>query len=251
MRIAAAGVQVWDVSHYALAGRRCCIAEHLKRTRIWLRHPLLRWMARLEQLNKFAGVFPHMKHAHVTGQPHLLTSLRAHVCSINGVDYCSIGGTEYLLTASLDCSVRMWTISGQFVGLFGQQHLWNFGRRLRQCARRAGRYRADGLHRVPPDVLRVASSTTLHVLYQNTPGGWTRMANSVRIACSFIGVLREKPAARALELPEQDIDWQLTSVVLGKYYTPRARHRPMPVLPKPALYKHQVSGAHPSPPHTT
>jgi len=49
--------------------------------------------------------------------PPLVNSFRAHLRSIHSVDFISDRGL--LITASADCSVRMWTVNGHYIGTFG------------------------------------------------------------------------------------------------------------------------------------
>ena len=54
--------------------------------------------------------------------PHYLT-FRAHAQSIVSLDY--IETKMLLVSASNDCCVRLWTITGCFLGTFGQKDLFN------------------------------------------------------------------------------------------------------------------------------
>ncbi|XP_053114581.1 WD repeat-containing protein on Y chromosome-like isoform X2 [Hemicordylus capensis] len=58
-----------------------------------------------------------------TKPPAVLLSWRAHRCSITSVTLLS--DYQLLLTSSLDCSVKLWSLEGQYVGMFGQKELWN------------------------------------------------------------------------------------------------------------------------------
>ena len=49
--------------------------------------------------------------------PILANSFRAHTRSIHSVELVS--ERDILITASSDCSVRLWTVSGQYIGTFG------------------------------------------------------------------------------------------------------------------------------------
>ncbi len=55
-------------------------------------------------------------------QPQLVNSFRAHVRAITSVEY--VPERELLLTTSLDHSVRVWTLTGRFVGTLGQKDPW-------------------------------------------------------------------------------------------------------------------------------
>jgi hypothetical protein len=48
---------------------------------------------------------------------------RAHISSITSVS--SIDTQNIILTSSKDCSVRLWTLDGDFIGTFGQDDAWD------------------------------------------------------------------------------------------------------------------------------
>ncbi|XP_069487207.1 cilia- and flagella-associated protein 337-like isoform X2 [Ambystoma mexicanum] len=55
--------------------------------------------------------------------PVLLESWRAHVCSITSV--CPVNEDQLLLTSSMDCTVRLWSLKGEHIGTFGENEPWN------------------------------------------------------------------------------------------------------------------------------
>lgn len=57
--------------------------------------------------------------------PERLFFWRAHVQSITSIEPVEIWNCEILLTASLDCTVRLWTTEGHFVGTLGQPKIWD------------------------------------------------------------------------------------------------------------------------------
>ncbi|XP_020618974.1 WD repeat-containing protein 49-like [Orbicella faveolata] len=60
-----------------------------------------------------------------TEPPERLFFWRAHVQSITSIEPVDIWNCEILLTASLDCTVRLWTMEGHFVGTLGQPKIWD------------------------------------------------------------------------------------------------------------------------------
>ena len=56
------------------------------------------------------------------GSAKQLYSWRAHAKSIEKVQYLT--GIEGIISASSDCTVRLWTLSGEQVGVFGQSEEW-------------------------------------------------------------------------------------------------------------------------------
>ncbi|XP_055052839.2 cilia- and flagella-associated protein 337 isoform X1 [Misgurnus anguillicaudatus] len=55
--------------------------------------------------------------------PQRVNFWRAHISSITGLKI--IENDQFLLTSSVDCSVRLWNIHGDFIGTFGQTEIWN------------------------------------------------------------------------------------------------------------------------------
>lgn len=85
--------------------------------------------------------------------PMLLNSYKAHTKPITSINY--IDRRKILLTASSDCSVRLWTLGGQYLGTLGSPVP------LRRVVEMSYLNRN---FRIPPDIKREASFTTLHVL---------------------------------------------------------------------------------------
>ncbi|KAM9468399.1 cilia- and flagella-associated protein 337 [Clarias gariepinus] len=59
---------------------------------------------------------------HKQTPPKSIRFWRAHVSSITGMQI--IENDKVLLTSSLDCTVRLWSIHGEFIGTFGQPEQW-------------------------------------------------------------------------------------------------------------------------------
>jgi len=55
--------------------------------------------------------------------PPVAKKWRSHIQSITCIDL--VEDYELLLTSSTDCTVRVWTIEGHFVGTFGQPNIWD------------------------------------------------------------------------------------------------------------------------------
>ena len=54
------------------------------------------------------------------GKPPVLYSWHAHQGSVVTVEYLSRDEGALLLSASEDCTARLWTLNGQYIGMFGQ-----------------------------------------------------------------------------------------------------------------------------------
>eukprot|EP00842_Homolaphlyctis_polyrhiza_P001651 jgi/Hompol1/2487/HPOL_006013-RA len=55
----------------------------------------------------------------------LVVSFRAHLRSVTSMDI--VEGPDVLVTCSADCTIRMFTMKGEYVGIFGQTNLWELG----------------------------------------------------------------------------------------------------------------------------
>jgi hypothetical protein len=126
---------------------------------------------------------------------------------ITAIDYVDV--TEKLVTCSSDCSVRMYTIYGQFIGIFGQEAPWststtfNFSlmnRSLKQSTdysimKRRGNITDDlsqlrsrkPKRKLPADIQSVASATSLRVLNDGIRPRW-RLARNVLLV--FLPLLK-------------------------------------------------------------
>uniref|UniRef100_A0A452GK73 WD repeat domain 49 n=1 Tax=Gopherus agassizii TaxID=38772 RepID=A0A452GK73_9SAUR len=58
----------------------------------------------------------------------VLLSWRAHSCSVTSVAWMS--EHQLLLTSSVDCTVKLWSLEGEYIGTFGQKDLWNIKDRM-------------------------------------------------------------------------------------------------------------------------
>jgi hypothetical protein len=68
---------------------------------------------------------PKLNHEYVllTKYPDLLQSFRAHTRSINRI--CFADKHELIITSSLDLNIRIFSLTGQYIGVFGQKKAWN------------------------------------------------------------------------------------------------------------------------------
>ncbi|CAL8105784.1 unnamed protein product [Calicophoron daubneyi] len=60
----------------------------------------------------------------VTTPPELISSWVAHVDLVCGLAFCTRFERLFLVTASSDCSVILWTVEGVKIGVFGQELRW-------------------------------------------------------------------------------------------------------------------------------
>ncbi|GCB70432.1 hypothetical protein scyTo_0010777, partial [Scyliorhinus torazame] len=68
-------------------------------------------------------ILQYALHGPETAPPKTVTCWRAHECSVTSITL--VEENQLLLTSSVDCSVKLWNVKGEFVGIFGQSELWN------------------------------------------------------------------------------------------------------------------------------
>ncbi|XP_043800369.1 WD repeat-containing protein on Y chromosome isoform X5 [Apis laboriosa] len=88
--------------------------------------------------------------------PLLLSSVRGHLKSITSVQI--IPDARIIISASTDHSVRLWTFGGRYISTFGTFKPWS------PILPMIPTYQYFKDYRLPPDIKKVASSTTLKVL---------------------------------------------------------------------------------------
>ncbi|XP_037083590.1 WD repeat-containing protein on Y chromosome-like [Pollicipes pollicipes] len=192
---------------------------------------LLRRMLKLEWLK------PSFK-------PHILNSFRAHLHTVMFVDF--VEAHDLLVTCSSDCSVRLWTLCGRFIGTFGQKRLWNL--QLPVVPRELPGH-------MPRDVRRVASSTTLKVLHGGKHPKWHLVQMGILLAASELmrgqqelkersRRMREARQQTAESLEASDTNLDVTKgragPILGVSYQRRSRHKPIPSVPQPQIMRNQA-----------
>jgi WD40 repeat protein len=87
--------------------------------------------------------------------PMLLNSYKGHTKQVMDLTY--IDSTEVLISTSRDKSARMWTLSGRYIGTLGSSVGW-------PKFQSSNRLSSDYSFRLPPDIHRECSFTTLKVL---------------------------------------------------------------------------------------
>jgi len=116
-------VKVWYLPQYANAA---AATEHPAYPPHPERFQLLRETMILKLLTVQQGRFTPPSDAsdpeHTWSAPLLVTAFHAHLNVVTSLDY--VDGRDCFLSASDDCSVRMWTVYGAFVGIFGQETPW-------------------------------------------------------------------------------------------------------------------------------
>ena len=179
-------------------------------------------------------------------RPHILNSFRAHLRTVMSVDY--VEAHDLLVTSSADCSVRLWTLCGRFIGIFGQKKFWSLSLpvKLRELP-----------VRIPRDVHRVASSTTLKVMHGGRHPKWHLVRMGILLAASELmrgqEELKERSrrmrearlrASQAMDSSTLNMDEERVgrkpAPILGENYRRKSRHKPMPTVPQPKIMRNQA-----------
>ncbi|KAL3877706.1 hypothetical protein ACJMK2_035372 [Sinanodonta woodiana] len=232
-------VEIWDIKDYCihkqmtLAEKREHI-ENLKRKFSFFRMEMHEMhYKRITTSKILRHIFtnhppPETSNPSITLRyPRLLSAYRAHILSINSIEF--INERELIVTASADCSIRLWTIGGQYIGTFGVP--WA---PLPQEVTPHYFFK-----NVPKDVKRAGSARTLKVLNGGKTPLWQVAFNLLRER----GVAWLKKQFDHLKTKEEKEELSLvskveskdiiqTSNILGKSYKRKVRHRLPPELPK-------------------
>lgn len=65
----------------------------------------------------------HRQKVYGFNSPPVKQKFRCHLTTITNVDL--VDSKELIITSSTDCSIRLWTLSGYYVGTFGQKDMWS------------------------------------------------------------------------------------------------------------------------------
>ncbi|XP_013411389.1 WD repeat-containing protein on Y chromosome [Lingula anatina] len=224
-------IKVWDITEYCvkrtkwMESEECRLATEKRRAKFpYLKESKVPANFRLpEKQTKPQGVVhlapPLTSNPEQTlKMPPLLNSFRGHLKAITSIDF--VEGKDLLVTASSDCTVRLWTLCGRFVGTFGQKNPWDL---------KASITVKDLPRNLPKDVRRVASASTLKVLNAGSRPRWTLARNIIFFWFSKSmrqHILMKDAKARPMEIQSDTsvVEGVGTSKILGKSYKPKQRH---------------------------
>ena len=168
--------------------------------------------------------------------PPLQLCLRAHLQPIVSLDY--VPKHQLLITASTDCSSRLWRCNGQYVGTFGQRQLWNLNEP------------ATDEPKLPYDLEREASENSMKLMFVPSKHRWS-IAKSFAQVAGRLNLSRSRRAdsaeqesgilsgIRGLIPGEAECRIDMNNI-LGKCYRPKKRHHMPPVLPKLRMNHNQI-----------
>ncbi len=162
-------IKVWDISDYC---NHNPVKQDKYKDRLDKFHyfPFMRIAAKLRQKAKDQTKHPSPPSSSVpwltVKVPPILNSFRAHLSPVITLAY--IPDKELIISGSTDCSVRLWTLPGQYIGIFGQQGPWKWpvlSTKDNDMTDEDGFLNGELAGRnLPSDVRQVASSTTLKVI---------------------------------------------------------------------------------------
>jgi len=257
-------VKVWYVTRYANAAAG---TEHPFRPPRSERFQLLREAIILRIITVQQGRFTPPAAAsdpdRTWSAPLLVTAFHAHLNVVTSLDY--VDSRDCFVTASDDMSLRMWTVYGAFLGIFGQEAPWlptelpaepgiddvKAGRPSAAASTTSvysERATARRPRRVPADVRRVASACTLRVVYGGHVPQWkatrAKLLAYVEVYQRIVAISRQRslmglsddssirPATSDMILPLHELPSVEHSRILGNSYRRQRRYRPLPTIPR-------------------
>ncbi|XP_023288760.1 WD repeat-containing protein on Y chromosome, partial [Orussus abietinus] len=139
---AAGYIKVWLLTNYALPN-----PQRISMPVLRLEFPFL-WKDRLDGRAKRA----------VRNQPLplLLSSIMGHTNAVNSLQF--VPGARLIVSGSSDHTVRLWSLSGQYISTLGTFRPWSTLLSDTPVSKYFGEFR------LPPDIKRIASHTTMKVM---------------------------------------------------------------------------------------
>ncbi|XP_031555888.1 WD repeat-containing protein on Y chromosome-like [Actinia tenebrosa] len=95
-------ISIWDISNYCISRAESIIAQVWSTTQ------------RMSSMDDIAEAPP----------PRMI-SWQAHSGAVVSLEVVSRDGRTFVISASSDCTARLWTLKGDFVGMFGQKKMWD------------------------------------------------------------------------------------------------------------------------------
>jgi WD40 repeat protein len=235
-------VKVWDVSDYCIADEQYGKLfpgdkEKLKEMR-QKKFPYFSYDIMTKEIRNRNLPFVDLPTPHPNSDPHrtikkpdLLSCFHGHLKSITYLDY--IEEKQMMISSSSDCSARLWTLFGRYIGTFGQKRPWD----IKHCEPP----RALPIY-VPSDIKKVASASTLQVLKGGHKQRWKMARNIV-----LLWMTKAKKDHHHEDSNQEINDQQVEPIsvpgetILGKFYEPKIRHKMTPKLPPIKHSQNQAS----------
>ena len=118
--------------------------------------------------------------------PRLLIAYRAHLRPITSIAYAN--DREIVLTGSVDCTIRLFTLTGRYIGFMGQSVAWgplstNISLKESVSSMRGDETIGPSIRRLPKrlpeDIRRKGSSTTLELLRGDIGKRWKLLKHTI------------------------------------------------------------------------
>ncbi|CAL8347862.1 unnamed protein product [Arctogadus glacialis] len=135
---------------------------------------------------------------------------RAHTSTITGLQVVGYG--RMLLTSSTDCTVRLWSIHGEFIGTFGQADSWN----LRITA-------SWGHPTVPHEILVDPLSMPDHPVLRADPGA-PRPADPRHAHPGVAPLKQPESQPQPSSISDKDIEKEMKGLLYQEQHGVRLRH---------------------------
>ncbi|XP_075152554.1 WD repeat-containing protein on Y chromosome-like [Haematobia irritans] len=136
-------------------------------------------------------------------EPLLVSSYKGHLKAINSIAY--INQVKILITGSHDCSCRLWSLGGRYLGTLGTPLPWAKLSPFEPIEEDIGKYR------MPPDIQKVASATTMKVITGTQLENFTMTYNRKSTEDLKNEVMEEDDTLRLYGKPLRD-------PILGKHF---------------------------------
>ena len=245
-------IKVWLISSFCISKKQMPRASSMKRRKMEKQFLLLRREAHIahakRQRAKLLSTCRYAKN--LVKYPEILNSFRGHIQAITCVDF--VDQSQQIITASSDCSVRLWTIGGQYIGIFGKDVPWkqpSAPPKTSFLPPITGRKTTPRVTMIPSDVRREASATTLQVLNGGVCPRWNYARNIILVwvpkkpksdESRMVEPPSPKPEETAAAEERESDEETLKPKILGKCYKQTRKHQILPQLQKPRHFNNQV-----------
>jgi len=260
-------IRVWDITTYCIVVGEPTEADIEARKQWHNMFPYISWKKKLCRVRP-ETYQPIVDKEERNELPVLINTFRGHLKGITCIDLHCYQDCDMLVSSSMDCSIRLWTINGIFIGIFGHSTVWNT---LYFNCKKSDSVQED-LHPgavthtkgviLPPDIRKVASATTFAVMKAGHFHFW-HIAKHIMVWLSGFStngpskVSGKRQVAQSSQ-EDESREMQLTSPtkmssqlclekksidgskILGKGYKRTKRYHPLPDIVKPRQFHTQV-----------
>lgn len=253
-------VKIWDISDYCIARKDTLRHRKSSPALTYLQNKksfpyregtpaLLALQAEMEEKAR-ANLSPpadETRPEQTLKYPPKLNSFRAHLKAITHIEYAE--DKQLVITSSADCSIRLWTLCGKYIGTFMDKGGWS---KLPDVIVPSKLPR-----RMPRDIQRIASAMTLKVFNGGATPRW-RLAKHMMMIIATKKLFGGKGIAAHVAgnddaATDETNNWKEDnddekrvaaygkSTILGISYKPKTRHKMAPMLPEIKHNQSQVN----------